>query len=331
MLTAHALDLVFLQHPQHFRLRREAHVANFVEEQRPLVGLLKLADPLLRGPGKGPLLVPKELALDELTRDGGAVHLDYRLFGPGGGVMDPLGHQFLSGPILSGHEDARLRGRHPFDGFFDVLNGVALANDGRQVARVLFGDGLAHAPVFHLQLPVVQGVAHRHEEAIQVGRLLDEVVRPELRRLHSRLDGAVAADHEDGDLVALVRNGFQHLHAVQLRHLHVEDHKVVRVFAEGREGLLPVDGLFNRKVFVLQNLAERPANARLVVDNQDRRHPERKDSSAKRTAKGAAVGLGGTRAGGPAAARSLVSALGAATTRWRRGAPQPAPCTVPRR
>src|SRR6266550_4941219 len=37
---AHALEALFLEDPQNFRLRAQAHVADFIEEERPAVGLL---------------------------------------------------------------------------------------------------------------------------------------------------------------------------------------------------------------------------------------------------------------------------------------------------
>jgi hypothetical protein len=42
-----ALHLLLLQHTEDFRLRLRAHVADFVEEDRPAVRLLELADLLL--------------------------------------------------------------------------------------------------------------------------------------------------------------------------------------------------------------------------------------------------------------------------------------------
>ena len=43
-IAPHALELVFLQQPQQFRLRARGHVAHFVHEDGAAVGLLEFAD-----------------------------------------------------------------------------------------------------------------------------------------------------------------------------------------------------------------------------------------------------------------------------------------------
>ena len=77
LLAAHARELARLQHPQHLGLGRAAtHVADLVEEDRPAVGHLEEAALARGGPREGAALVAEQLRLDQLRRDGGAVHLD---------------------------------------------------------------------------------------------------------------------------------------------------------------------------------------------------------------------------------------------------------------
>src|SRR5208283_4103108 len=69
----------FVERAQHLGLRLEAHVADFIEEQRAAVGLLKLAF-LVRGrAGERANAMPEQLALDQVFRDGRAVYLDKHL------------------------------------------------------------------------------------------------------------------------------------------------------------------------------------------------------------------------------------------------------------
>src|SRR5207344_1135249 len=60
---------------QHFGLGLGAHVADFVEEDRPAVGLLELPHLLLGGAGERAFLVAEQLGLDQIFRNGGAVDL----------------------------------------------------------------------------------------------------------------------------------------------------------------------------------------------------------------------------------------------------------------
>ena len=58
-LATDALELAFLQQPQQLRLHRRRHIADFVEEERPAVRLLELAEMARRRAGEGSLLVSK--------------------------------------------------------------------------------------------------------------------------------------------------------------------------------------------------------------------------------------------------------------------------------
>jgi len=68
-----ALELLFLQGPEHFRLQLRRDVAHLVEEQRPPVRQLEAADLLSDGAGEGALLVAEQFALQEPGGNGRAV------------------------------------------------------------------------------------------------------------------------------------------------------------------------------------------------------------------------------------------------------------------
>ena len=76
---AKPFDFPFLQDAQHLGLRLRAHVADFVEEDRPAIGLLELADLLFGRSGERPLLVPEQLRFDQLFGDRRAVDLNESL------------------------------------------------------------------------------------------------------------------------------------------------------------------------------------------------------------------------------------------------------------
>jgi hypothetical protein len=74
-VAAQPLELLLLQHAQHLGLRLQAHVADLVEEDRALVGLLELADLPIGGAGERALFVAEQLRLDQLVGNRGAVDL----------------------------------------------------------------------------------------------------------------------------------------------------------------------------------------------------------------------------------------------------------------
>src|SRR5205823_5426771 len=67
LLSADPLDLVLLQRPEDLRLEIQRQIADLVEEQRPAVRQLELAQLLPVGAGEGAALVAEELALTRLA------------------------------------------------------------------------------------------------------------------------------------------------------------------------------------------------------------------------------------------------------------------------
>ena len=67
-VAAHALELALLQHAQQLRLQLEGQLADLVEEQRAAVGQLEAPELPRQRAGERPLLVPEQLALDQVSR-----------------------------------------------------------------------------------------------------------------------------------------------------------------------------------------------------------------------------------------------------------------------
>ena len=81
---ADRLDELLLKCAQDLRLRLQAHVADLIEKQRAGVGELELSAPIRGGARERSLDVSEQLALDQLFRYRGAVHLDERSRPDGG-------------------------------------------------------------------------------------------------------------------------------------------------------------------------------------------------------------------------------------------------------
>src|SRR2546422_156669 len=80
-------------------------VPDLVEEDGAAVGGLELADLELVGTREGASLVTEQLALQELSRHGGAVDLDEWPSPAGGEVVDRPGDQLLAGAGLTSDEN----------------------------------------------------------------------------------------------------------------------------------------------------------------------------------------------------------------------------------
>jgi hypothetical protein len=93
-----------LEHAEKLRLRRRAHLADFVEQQRTAVGRLELADLAVRGAGEGPFFVTEQLALQQRLGEGGAVEAHKRSGLPRARKMQRPCHQFFAHTALAAHQ-----------------------------------------------------------------------------------------------------------------------------------------------------------------------------------------------------------------------------------
>ena len=73
-----SLELPLLQHPQQLGLQVGGNLADFIQQNRAAVGQLEPPFPFVQRPGEGSLFVSKELAFNQVIRDGRAVDLDER-------------------------------------------------------------------------------------------------------------------------------------------------------------------------------------------------------------------------------------------------------------
>ena len=78
LLAADALELALLQHAQQLELQARRHVADLVEEQRPLVGQLEAPELPLHRARERALLVAEQLRFQQRLGQRAAVDLDER-------------------------------------------------------------------------------------------------------------------------------------------------------------------------------------------------------------------------------------------------------------
>src|SRR5690606_24080853 len=135
------------------------------------IRLLELAGPISRSAGKAALHVTEQLALDQLGRDRGAVHLDKRLFGTWRQPMQRARDQLLAGSVLTGDQHTRVRRRDLLDPVEQGADRVARPHD--LVATL---DRVAQSRILLRETALLQRIADRDEQSIRVERLLEEVV-----------------------------------------------------------------------------------------------------------------------------------------------------------
>src|SRR5713101_155162 len=153
------LKALLFEDAQDFGLRAEAHVADFVEEERAAVGLLELADLVLEGAGEAALDVAEQFGLDELFRDGGAIDFHEGAFVAQAGRVQRARHQLLARAALAIDEDAAVGGSGDGDLLAQRLHGHAVA-----VNLVALPQFRPEGLVFLSKLPLLHGVADQDDD-----------------------------------------------------------------------------------------------------------------------------------------------------------------------
>ena len=264
LVAAHAGEFLFLQDAEHLGLGRQAHVADLVEEERAAFGLLELALVLLDGRSESALFMAEEFALDEFARNGGAVNFHERGAGARALVVQAPGDQFLAGAVGAHDQHAGVGGGHAVHDFLDMLDGGGIAHD-----LVFALDFFLEADGLLDQRGLVGRILERDQDAVQVERLLDEVVGAFLDALDGSVDVAVTGNHDDRGLAAGFHQGVKHFIAIHHRHLDVAENGVEIVGKGLIHALFAVFGGSHLVAFEFQDFLECIADAPFVVDDQD--------------------------------------------------------------
>ena len=166
-------------------------------------------------PGERPLLVPEQLALDQLARHRRAVQRDERPATPRAPFVQRARDQLLARARLAQDADARLAGR-------DALH--LRHHPPHRLARVhdlVLADALPQLPILLLQPLQLEDVVHRQQQLVGGERLLQEIDGAEPRRPHRHLDIRLPGDHHHRQRDARVAEVFEQRQAVLARHHHV--------------------------------------------------------------------------------------------------------------
>src|SRR6185312_16751986 len=97
LAAADPVDLALLDGAQQLRLEAGVHLAHLVEQQRPAIRLLELADAPRDGAGEGAFLMAEELRFQKIFRDRRAVDRDEALLGAAALAVDEAGDDLLAG------------------------------------------------------------------------------------------------------------------------------------------------------------------------------------------------------------------------------------------
>ena len=133
-----ALNLTCLEKPQQQCLHAEAHLADFIEENRAAVRALQIAGFITVGVGEAALHVAEHLGLQQCVGNARTVDRHQWLRATGTALVNEPRDDFFTNPTLAGNEHFGARARRVFNLFFDCSDSAA---DPEHRDRIWHVDG----------------------------------------------------------------------------------------------------------------------------------------------------------------------------------------------
>ena len=210
-----------LEHAQEPSLGVERHVTDLVKEQGAAFGLLETAGVARRSPGEGALLVPKQFALDQLTRQGRHIDGDEGAVSALAVVVQGFGDEFLAGTRFADdhhrHVCANESRQHPED----ILHRLRAANQRQFVVERRRSRRVRGRSTRLGQRPVDDT-----DQLVQIEGFRQVLEGPPLGRLdrgHQRLVGAHGNDPQTRSKFSDARDQIE---PVTVRHHYIGDDQI---------------------------------------------------------------------------------------------------------
>ena len=185
---------MLLKESQEFHLQGQGQLADFVKKQRPAGGGFDAARPLNVRAGKSPFFMTKQLAFQQVFRDGAAIDGDKgAVLARAATVNGQRGH-FLSRAAFSQNQYRHRRGRHLSNRrkhFLHQRAGAEHALEGVAAQTQL------HFPVLLFQPGDVEGPFEHRLEFLHLNRLAEKIVGPLSDRAQGGVPFRLAADNDN--------------------------------------------------------------------------------------------------------------------------------------
>src|SRR5206468_5480506 len=127
--AADAEELRVLEHVEQLSLQTQRHLADLVEEERPLMSKLEFAGLATMCPRERSLLVPEQLRFEQFRGQRRAIDLHEGLVQAAGDLVDGPGYHFLAHPALTSEEHGHVGVRRPSYDVFDGAHALAASEE----------------------------------------------------------------------------------------------------------------------------------------------------------------------------------------------------------
>ena len=205
---------------------------DFVEEERPAIGLLKFADFVFGGAGEAAFHVAEQLGFDQLLGNRRAIDFDKCPVAAQARGVQRARDQFLARAAFPVDQDAPVGGSRQRDLLAQSAHRNGIALQLRAAAEFL-----AKLPVFLRQAVNFERILDDQNDFFERERLLDEIECAKLRGAHGGFDAGVPGNHDHHRVHAVLANALQRFEAVDSIEPHVQQHQIDGALLEQRETL----------------------------------------------------------------------------------------------
>ncbi len=228
-----------------------------------VVRRLEDARPIAHGAGERAADVAEQLAGQQSFGLGSAVEWKKRQRLSVAQLVDRARHQLLAGARLPDDQDRSAGGGDAPDGGEDLPHRLARAQQAAGSDASLFLCLQPRAPS--------QQLLDARQQRIVLHGLRDEVVGAQSHGFHGRVDGPIAADHQDRYVLAGSPQRFEDAEPVGSRHPEIEKHEIDSAALQRFDAGLAVGHGQDLIAVVLEQRPRRGAKCLVVVDHQQRR------------------------------------------------------------
>ncbi len=178
--------------------------------------------------------------------------------------MYPTGYQFLACSVGAGDEYPGFCWGNFVDGLLDFLHAGRLAN---HLLRLVVGDFLLQHFGFCDEAGLVERIANRDEQTVQVWWFGDKIKGAFFNRFHSSINVGMAGNHDHGGVRCQGLDTFQGLHSVHFRHLDVHQDYIVLRFFQLHEALQPITCFIHLKLLKFKDFFQCTPDGYLVIND----------------------------------------------------------------
>ena len=259
---ANPADLPRLQRAQQAGLRLQRHIANLIEKQRAAMGLLKFAGVARDGAGERALLMPEQLAFDQLGGNGGSVDRHERPVFAVAQLMDRLGHQFLAGPAFAQHQHGQIIAQDPRNHAVHRLHRGRAPNQRQAGHRRFVLPGPAGRRL-------ADRLTDRAGQLVDIEWLGKILKRPGIAGAHRRIERVLRREDDDRHVGRSRADFAERFDPIAIGQHHIGDQH--RIAALGQQAVAFGDAIAagHCKTFVEQRGGDHQGDGGVVFDQQD--------------------------------------------------------------